>query len=379
MDWLCRHRAKIICHEMVVRMLLPHGKMLRVYIERPEEKVKRLMSAKVEEPKLEDITIVQNFFESPYRLAPTEMEEFSNQLKKLKDKGFIRRSSSPWGASILFVKKKDGSFRMCIDYKELNKVTIKNCYPLLRVDNLSPTRIIILLQDRTSFLGHVINNDGIHVDPSKIEAVKNWEAPKLPTEVRLFLGLVGYYRRFIANFSKIAKSLTILTQKNKKYVWGDVQEMAFQTLKDKLCNASVLALPDGPKYFVVYCDASCQGLGCMLMQKGKVIVYASRQLKIHEKNYTTHDLELELFSDYDCEIYYHPSKANVVADALSRKERTKPKRVKAINMTIQSSIKGKILAAQNEASEVVNAPVEMLRRLDEQMERRSDRALCYMD
>ncbi|GJX85411.1 putative reverse transcriptase domain-containing protein [Tanacetum coccineum] len=142
------------------------------------------------------------------------------------------------------------------------------------------------------FLGHVINGNGIHVDPSKIEAVKNWKAPRTPTEVRSFLGLAGYYRRFIENFSKIAKSLTILTQKSKTFDWGEEQELAFQTLKDKLCNAPVLALPDGPKDFVVYCDASGIGLGCVLMQRGKVIAYASRQLKIHEKNYTTHDLEL---------------------------------------------------------------------------------------
>ncbi|GJS37059.1 putative reverse transcriptase domain-containing protein [Tanacetum coccineum] len=231
-------------------------------------------------------------------------------------------------------------------------------------------------------------------NPSKIEAVKNWKAPRTPTEVRLFLGLAGYYRRFIENFSKIAKSLTILTQKCKTFDWGEEQELAFQTLKDKLCNAPVLALPDGPEDFVVYCDASGIGLGCVLMQRGKVIAYASRQLKIHEKNYTTHDLELgavvfalkiwrhylygtksviytdhkslqhifsqkelnmrqrrwiELFSDYDCEIRYHPGKANVVADALSRKERVKPKRVRAMNMILQSSIKDRILAAQKEA------------------------------
>ncbi|GKD04193.1 putative reverse transcriptase domain-containing protein, partial [Tanacetum coccineum] len=142
------------------------------------------------------------------------------------------------------------------------------------------------------FLGHVINGDGIHVDPSKIESVKNWEALKTPSEVRSFLGLAGYYRWFIENFSKIPKSLTILAQKSKSFDWGEEQERAFQTLKEKLCNAPVLALPDGSKDFVVYCDASRLGLGSVLMQRGKVIAYASRQLKIHEKNYTTHDLEL---------------------------------------------------------------------------------------
>ncbi|GJZ73265.1 putative reverse transcriptase domain-containing protein [Tanacetum coccineum] len=150
------------------------------------------------------------------------------------------------------------------------------------------------------FLGHVINGNGIHVNPSKIEA-----------------------------------------------------ELTFQTLKDKLCNAPVLALPDGPKDFVVYCDAFEIGLGCVLMQRSMVIAYASRQLKIHEKNYTTYDLELgaviELFSDYDCKIRYHPDKANVVADALSRKERVNPKRLRAMNMILLSSIKDRILAAQKEA------------------------------
>ncbi|GJW30227.1 putative reverse transcriptase domain-containing protein [Tanacetum coccineum] len=150
------------------------------------------------------------------------------------------------------------------------------------------------------FLRHVINGDGIHVDPSKIKAVKNWEAPRSPSEIRSFLGLATYYRRFIEDFSKIAKPLTLLTQKSKTYDWGEEQENAFQTLKDKLCNAPVLALPDGSKDFMVYYDASSLGLSCVLMQRGKLI------------------------SDYDCEIRYHPGKANVVADALSRKERVKP-------------------------------------------------------
>ncbi|GJY54362.1 reverse transcriptase domain-containing protein [Tanacetum coccineum] len=271
------------------------------------------------------------------------------------------------------------------------------------------------------FLGHVINGDGIHVDPSKIKAVKNWKAPRTPTEVSSFLGLDRYYRRFIENFSKIAKSFTILTQKGKVFNWGEEHELAFQTLKDKLCNAPVLALPDGPEDFVVYCDASGIGLGCVLMQRGKVIAYASRQLKTHEKNYTTHDLELgavvfalkiwrhylygtksviymdhkslqhifsqkelnmrqrrwiELFSDYDCEIRYHPGKANVVADALSRKERVKPKRVRAMNMTLQSSIKDRILTAQKEA---VDEFAGLQKGLDEMIEQRSDGTLYYLD
>ncbi|GJR22647.1 putative reverse transcriptase domain-containing protein [Tanacetum coccineum] len=178
--------------------------------------------------------------------------------------------------------------------------------------------------------------EGEIVHPSKIEVVKNWKAPRTPSKVRSFPGLAGYYRRFIENFSKIAKSLTIVTQKSRTFDWGEEHEKAFQTLKDKLCNAPVLALPNGPKYFVVYYDASGLGLGCVLMQRGKI----------------------ELFSDYDCEICYHPGKENVVADALIKKERVKPKRVRAMNMTLQSSIKDRILAAQRKASDESAVPLK---------------------
>ncbi|GKD84924.1 putative reverse transcriptase domain-containing protein [Tanacetum coccineum] len=273
-------------------------------------------------------------------------------------------------------------------------------------------------------LRHVVNQSGIYVDPSKIEAVKNWKAPTRPLEVRSFLGLAGYYRHFIANFSKITKPLTSLTQKNQKYEWGGIEEEAFQTMKNNLCDAPILSLPNRIEDFVVYCDASNQGLGCVLMQRGKVIAYASRQLKIHEKNYTTHDLELgavmfalktwrhylygtksviymdhkslqhifdqkelnmrqrrwiELFSDYEYEIRYHPGKANVVDDALSRKERVKPRRVLAMVMTIQSRVKEMILAAHCEAFKLENVLAKRLHGLDQQMERKEDRSLYFID
>nr|GEV23755.1 hypothetical protein [Tanacetum cinerariifolium]GEZ98685.1 hypothetical protein [Tanacetum cinerariifolium] len=152
--------------------------------------------------------------------------------------------------------------------------------------------------------------------------------------------LAGYYRRFIEGFSKIAKPMTKLTQNKVKFEWGDKQEAAFQLLKQKLCSAPILALPEGSEDFIVCCDASNKRLGAVLMQREKVISYALRQQKIHEKNYTTHDLELGAvvfalkiwrhYLDYDCEIRYHLGKANVVADALSRKEREPPLRVRAL-------------------------------------------------
>ncbi|GJX96941.1 putative reverse transcriptase domain-containing protein [Tanacetum coccineum] len=271
------------------------------------------------------------------------------------------------------------------------------------------------------FLVMLINNQGLHVDPAKIEAVKNWTSPATPTEVRQFLGLAGYYRRFIEGFSKIAKPLTKLTQKNKSYIWGEEQESAFQLLKQKLCEAPILALPEGNDNFVIYCDASLQGLGVVLMQREKVIAYASRQLKPHEENYTTHDLELgavifalkiwrhylygtkctvftdhkslqhilrqkelnmrqrrwlELLADYDCEICYHPGKANVVADALSRKKRIKPLRVRALILTVHPKLPFQILEAQNEALKEENVKNENLRGMDKSFEIRPDGTRC---
>ncbi|GJV49769.1 putative reverse transcriptase domain-containing protein [Tanacetum coccineum] len=259
---------------------------------------------------------------------------------------------------------------MCIDDifiyskpKEDHVVHLKLILELLKKDKLYAkfSKCKFWLQE-VYFLGHVVNDNDIYDDPSKIEVVKNWKAPKSPLEIRSFLGLTGYYRCFIANFSKIAKPLTSLTQKNKKYEWGAEQEEAFQTLKDNLCNALILTLPDGPYDFVVYYDASNQGFGCYLCKevRTKSIIYTDykslqhifdqKELNMRQRRW------IELFSDYDCEIRYHLGKANVVADALSRKEMVNPRRVLAMSMTIQSAVKDKILVAQNEASKVENAP-----------------------
>ncbi|GJR28523.1 putative reverse transcriptase domain-containing protein [Tanacetum coccineum] len=221
--------------------------------------------------------------------------------------------------------------------------------------------------------------------PSKVESVKNWKTLKSSTKIILFR-LGSYYRRFIENFSKIAKPLTLLTQKNKTYVWGDEQEEAFRILKEKLCNAPVLALPDGPDDFVVYCDASKLGFGCVLMQKGKVTksviytdhkslqyIFDQKELNMRQRRW------IELLSDYECEIKYHPGKANVVADALSRKERLKPRRVRAMSITIHSGLKTKILEAQGEASKDLKAPTEWLRGLEIHFERREDGEIYFFD
>ncbi|GJW69710.1 putative reverse transcriptase domain-containing protein [Tanacetum coccineum] len=183
------------------------------------------------------------------------------------------------------------------------------------------------------FLGYVIDSKGIHVDLAKIEAIKDWASPTTPTEIRQFLGLFGYYQIFIKGLSKIAKPLTKLTQKNNKFDWEEEQESSFQLLKQKLCDALILALPKGSDDFMVYCDALYKGLCVVLMQREKVIAYASRQLKIHEENYKTHDLKLGAVV-FALKIWRHYFYVNVVADALSRKERIKTLRVRALVMTI---------------------------------------------
>ncbi|GKC60168.1 hypothetical protein Tco_1087766 [Tanacetum coccineum] len=421
-----------------------------------------------------------------YRLASSEMKELSKQLQEFLEKGFIRPSSSPWGAPVLFVKKKDGSFQMCIDYRELNKLTIKNRYPLPRIDDLFDqlqgssvylkidlrsgyhqlriceedipitvfrTRyghyefqvmpfgltnepavfmdlmnrvskpyldkfmivfiddiliysknkeehgehlktILNLLKsemlyakfskcdfwlDSVQFLGHVIDSNGVHVDHAKIKAIKNWT----------------------------------------DYTNGNEEE-AFQTLKLKLCSAPILSLPEGSEDFVVYCDASLKGYGAVLIQREKVIAYASRQLRKNEENYTTHDLELgavvfalrlwrhylydtkcmvhtdhkslqyildqkelnmkqrrwiELLSDYDCVIRYHSGKANVVADALGGKDK-EPIRVRALVMAVHNNLPGQIRNAQVEACKKENIGAEGFRGEGEPFEVRTDGTKC---
>ncbi|GJX20163.1 putative reverse transcriptase domain-containing protein [Tanacetum coccineum] len=239
-------------------------------------------SAKTKEQKKEDIVMVRNF-----------PEVFPDDLSGLPPNQEIKFHIDIIPGAIPDLRS--GYHQLRVHEDDIPKTAFRTRYGHFEFTVMPfglKNALAIFMDLMNRFLGHVINGDGIHVDPSKIEAIKNWEALRTPSEVRSFLGLAGYYRRFIENFSKIAKSLTILTQKSKTFDWGKEHEMAFQTFKDKLCNVPVLALPDGPKDFVVYYNASGLGLGCVLIQRGKVIAYASRQLKIHEKNYTTHDLEL---------------------------------------------------------------------------------------
>ncbi|GJX99716.1 putative reverse transcriptase domain-containing protein [Tanacetum coccineum] len=419
MDWLSKYHARIICNVKIVHIPIDV----------------QVIKKKSDEKRLEDIPVVREFLEvfredlpdlplvcqvefqidlipgaapvarAPYRLAPSKMQELSDQLQELADRGYhqlrlrdedIPKTAFrtryrhyefqviPFGLTNAPAMFMDLMNRVCKPY--LDKFVIVFIDDILiysrnKEEHEDHLRIILELLKKeklyakfskcdfwisiVQFLRHVINSQGIHVDPAKIKAVKDWASPTTPTEIHQFLGLADYYRRFIKGFSKIEKSLTKLTQKNKKYIWGENQESAFQLLKQKLCEALILALPEGNDDFIVYCDASLQGLGAVLMQREKVIAYASRQLKSYEENYTTHDLELgavvsalkiwrhylygtkctvftdhkslqhildqkelnmrqrrwlELLADYDCEIRYHPGKMNVVTDALSQKE-----------------------------------------------------------
>ncbi|GJX33444.1 putative reverse transcriptase domain-containing protein [Tanacetum coccineum] len=326
MDWLRRCHAVIVCDEKLVQ--IPYGNETLTFCgnKSSNERESRLtviscskaqeymakgcqvflaqISAKKEEDKSErkqikDVPIVRDFPEvfpedlpglpparpvefqidlipgaapvarAPYRLAPSEMKELSEQLQELSDKGFIRPSSSPWGAPVLFVKKKDGSFRMCIDYRELNKLTVKNRYPLPRIDDLFDQ-----LQG-SSIYSKIDLRSGYHQ-----LRVREQDIPK--TAFRTRYGHYDSYKGYVIQMTKALRNQVRL---------GEKKENAFQLIKQKLCSAPILALPEGSEDFVVYCDASHKGLGDVLMQREKVIAYASRQLKVHEKNYTILDFK----------------------------------------------------------------------------------------
>ncbi|GJY10937.1 putative reverse transcriptase domain-containing protein [Tanacetum coccineum] len=268
MDWLSKYHALIDCAENIVRhnVFLAH-----VTTKETEDKFAGLPPTRQVEFQIDLIPGAAPVARAPYRLAPSELKELSEQLQELSDKGFIRPSSSPWGAPVLFVKKKDGSFRMCIDYRELNKPTVKNRYPLPRIDDLTRYGYYEFhvmpfglknapanKKDHEEHLKAILEFlkkeefQGIHVDPAKIESIKDWASPKTPTEIHQFLGLAGYYRRFIEGFSKIAKPMTKLTQKKVAFEWGDKQEAAFQTLKHKIGGTTCMETKYGVSQIIEY-------------------------------------------------------------------------------------------------------------------------------
>ncbi|GKB88358.1 putative reverse transcriptase domain-containing protein [Tanacetum coccineum] len=373
MDWLAKYQTIIVCAEKIVR--IPWGNETLIvrgdgsnrgnethFPEVFPEDLSGLPPTRQVEFQIDLIPGDAPVAQGPYRLAPSEMKELLEQLKELSNKGFIRPSSLPWGAPVLI----DDLFDQLQGSSVYSKIDLRSGYHQLRVreEDIPKTAFrtrydhyefhvmpfgltnapTVFMDLINQFLSHVIDSQGIHVDPAKIESIKDWASAKSPTEIHQFLGLAG-----------------------KSYVVHQI-----------------LALPEGSEDFIIYCDASIKELGAVLMQREKVIAYVSRQLKIHEKNYTTHDLELgavvfalriwrhylygtkctvftdhkslqhilnqkelnmrqrrwlELLSDYDCDIRYHPGKANVIADALSRKEREPPLRVRALVMTIVENSK----------------------------------------
>ncbi|WVZ76097.1 hypothetical protein U9M48_024099 [Paspalum notatum var. saurae] len=272
------------------------------------------------------------------RMAPDELKELKIQLQEQLDKGFIRPSSSPWGCPALFVEKKDRGIGVLSDKnreEDIPKTAFSTGYGLYEYLVMSfgltnaPAFFMymmnsVFMNELDKFVVVFIDdiliyskNEKEHEEHLRVvltrlrehklyakfskcalrlkeqsERCPELEATETVTEIGSFLGLAGYYRRFIKDFSKIAKPMTSLTKKNAKFVWGPKCEEGFQELKKPLTTAPVLAQPDVTKPFDVYCDASGRGLGCVLMQEGRVIAYASRQLRKHETNYPTHDLEL---------------------------------------------------------------------------------------
>ncbi|GJT98326.1 putative reverse transcriptase domain-containing protein [Tanacetum coccineum] len=423
MDWLAKYHAVIICDEKIDKSEEKRLEDVPIVLEFPEvfpEDLPGLPPARQVEFRIDLILGAAPIARAMYRLAPAKMQELSTQLQELSDKGFIRPSSSPWGAPVLFVKKKDGSFWMCIDYRELNKLTVKNRYPLLRINNLFDqlqgsrvyskielrsgyhqlrvreedipktafrTRyghyefqvmpfgltnapavfmdlmnrvckpyldrfvivfiddILIYSKSRKEHEGHLKlilkllkeeEFEGIHVDPAKIESIRDWASPKTPTEI--LLGLAGYYRQFIKGFSKISRPMMKLTQKSMKFDWGEKAEAAFQLLKQKLCSAPILALPEGSDNFVFhkknYTTHDLElGAVVFALKMWRYYLYGTKCVMFTNHKSLQHILDqkdlnmrqrrwLELLSDYDCEIRYHPGKANVIlsAQSESRKE-----------------------------------------------------------
>ncbi|GJW01822.1 putative reverse transcriptase domain-containing protein [Tanacetum coccineum] len=300
-DWLVKYHAIIVCDEKIVRIpfgneiLIVHGDgsnnghKSRLNIISCTKTQKYLLKGcdvflvhattkkaedKSEERRLEDIPIVRDLpkvFPKDFScIPPTQKVEFQIDLVP---------GAAPGLSIYSKIDLRSGYHQLRVHEKDIPKTAFRTRYDhyefqVMPFGLTNAPAVFIDLMNRVlkvQFLGNVIDSKGIHVDPAKIESIKDWASPKTATEIRQFLGLVGYYRRFIEGFSKIAKSLTKLTQKKVMFDWGDKQEAAFQQLKEKLCSAPILALPEGAENFIVYYDASHKGLGVVLMQNEKVM------------------------------------------------------------------------------------------------------------
>ncbi|GKB94854.1 putative reverse transcriptase domain-containing protein [Tanacetum coccineum] len=279
MDWLANHRAVIVCDEKIVH--IPYGD--EVLIKETKDKSK--------EKQLEDVPMVRDFpkvfLEYLPGLPPMRQVEFQIDLVPC----VAPVARAPYRLAPVYSKigLRSGYHQLRVREEDILKTTFRTCYghyefqvmpfgltnaPASEEEHAEHLKLILELLKKEEF-------EGIHVDPAKIESIKDWASPRTPIKIRQFLGLAGYYRRFIKGFSNIAKPMTKLTQKNVKFDWSEKEEAAFLFLKQRLCSAPILALPEGSENFVVYCDASRKGLGVVLMQKEKFIAYASCQLKIH--------------------------------------------------------------------------------------------------
>ncbi|GKD61822.1 putative reverse transcriptase domain-containing protein [Tanacetum coccineum] len=444
MDWLAKYHALIICDEKVIR--IPYGD--EEFSEVFPEDLSGLPPTRQVEFQIDLVLGVAPVARALYQLAPAKMQELSTRLQELFDRGFIRPNSSPWGAPVLFVKKKDGSFRMCIDYRELNKLTVKNRYPLPRIndlfDQLQGSKVYSKIDLRSGYHQLRVCEEDIPKTTFRTH-YGYYEFQVMPFGLTnastIFMDLMNRSRKehegHLRLILKLLKEEKLYAKFSKCEFWlSNVQFLGhvidsegihvdpakIESIKDWAnCVVRLLALPEGSEYFVVYCDASHKGLGAVLMQREKVIAYASCQLRVYDKNYTTHDPELgaivftlkmwthylygikcvvfidhkslqhildqkelnmrqrrwlKFLSDYDCEIQYHPGKANVVADALSRKERIRPLRVRALVMTISLDLPKHILSAQSKARKEENFINEDLHGMINKLESRADGTLC---
>ncbi|XP_071913991.1 uncharacterized protein [Coffea arabica] len=365
MDFLGHHHAKLDCRAKVVEFCIPGEATLRLDVKgrlassamvsgiRARKMLSKgaqgfiafLINTPSDQVRLEDVLVVREFSDvfpeelttlpperevefkidlvpgtapiskTPYRMAPAELKELKIQLQDLLKKGFVKESDSPWGAPRIFKKYLDQFVVVFIDdiliYSKTQEEHVKHLEIVLQI--LREHKLYAKFSkyefwlEEISFLGHKVSKDGIAVDPAKVEAVMNWKRPETPTEIRSFLGLAGYYRRFIKDFSKITGPMTELTKKGNKFIWTPKCESSFQELKRCLTSAPVLVLPDGDEGYAVYSDASGED------HKSLKYLFSQKELNLRQRRW------VEFLEDYDCSINYHLGKANVVADALSRK------------------------------------------------------------